>query len=263
VLAPGSGLLDLAATDACERYHQLALRPTKLIVAARSRPKATAIDTFLHDLTVAAGVARIIRAGQVSSCTYFSSTAVYGDAQSNLDITEQTPLTPSNLYGTTKVAAEQLIQHSARHAGVPVLILRPCMIYGPNDPSTAYGPARFLRTMVEQQRVEIFGDGQELRDYLYIRDLVDITLALTFGGAEGIYNLAAGQAFSFQELLNHLRALFLQPFTVVSLARDRPETDQRVRIDKLKARLSELEFTPLAQGLAETFAAFTAATRQS
>jgi UDP-glucose 4-epimerase len=135
------------------------------------------------------------------------------------------------------------------------------MIYGPGDTSTAYGPARFIRSILKHKRVEIFGDGKEVRDYLFIRDLVDLTMALAFT-ADGIYNFTSGQASSFVELLDHLRAVSRCNFDVVSVPRNRPQTDQQVRPERLLAAMPKFRFTRLAEGLAETFQAFAAASAE-
>src|SRR5262249_36771981 len=141
--------------------------------------------------------------------------------------------------------------------GVPLLVLRPCMIYGPGDRSAAYGPPGFLRSVLRDGKVRLFGDGSELRDHVYIDDLVEITVAL--GEYDGAYNLVSGHRPSFQAALACLRRFAPRAFEVVSMARDRPKTDQRFDPARLRAAAPGFRFTPLEEGLRLTCAAALAA----
>ena len=107
--------------------------------------------------------------------------------------------------------------------------------------------------------MRVFGDGSEVRDYLFVRDLVSIALGLSLGGAEGVFNVATGTSHSFADLLSHLRALMGIPLVVESVFRDRPRTDQTFDVSKLRATLPGVAFTTLRDGLAATVADATTA----
>jgi nucleoside-diphosphate-sugar epimerase len=248
-------VLDLTSPLAADELASRLGPATTLIVTARARVSSDPFRTFTDDIAIAANVARCLIANPPRRCVYFSSTSVYGDVASNLAITEETPLAPNSLYGTSKVAAEGTLRHAADRADVPLFILRPCMVYGPDDPSSSYGPGRFVRSVLQDGKVRVFGDGNELRDYLFVRDLVNITLALAFDGSPGIYNLASGTSHSFQQILTCLRDIISDPFSVVTVPRDRPATDQRFDTSRLRGALPNIRLIPLEEGLAETVAA--------
>ena len=245
VRAFSSTSLDLTAAGASARLASELDGDTVLVLTSRV-PHAPAADVVL-----AANVAACL--SSVRRCVYFSSSAVYGE-RTNRAVTEQTPPRPTTPYGTAKLAAERLLREAAGRAGVPLVVLRPCMVYGPGDPSIAYGPGRFLQAILRGESVRLFGDGSELRDYLFITDLVEATLALTFGGPAGIYNLATGVSHSFQALLACLRSVSGRAFDVVSVPRDRPPTDQCFLPARLLSVLPGFRFTPLEAGLAWTWA---------
>jgi UDP-glucose 4-epimerase len=245
-----SATLNLAAPDGADRLARAVDQDTVLIVTARARRGPDPLQLLADDIALASNLARCFARQKVKQCVYFSSTAVYGDAVTNLAITEDTPLSPTSHYGLAKVACEWVIREAAQTTGVPVAILRPCMVYGPGDTSLSYGPGRFIRAIQRGEPVQVFGDGSELRDYLFIGDLVEITLRLAFGGHHGTYNVATGRGYSFQGLLDCLRSISRQDFKVISRDRDRPKTDQRIDPLKLMRALPGLRFTPLEQGLA-------------
>jgi UDP-glucose 4-epimerase len=252
VLSPGSGSLDLTSPDAPRHLTHLLGSDCLLIVTARSRANSDPYKCFSNDIAMATNLAQAIAAGAVGRVIYFSSSAVYGDTHTGLAISEETPRRPSSLYGTGKVTAECLLEAAGQRSGVPVILLRPCMIYGPGDTSTAYGPNRFIRSALTDGQVQLFGDGSEVRDYLFIHDLVDLTLAVGLNAPPGVYNLATGQGHSFQELLTCLQRLLPRRFEVVSHPRQRPKADLQLDIRRLRAVVPAFPFTPLEQGLTET-----------
>jgi UDP-glucose 4-epimerase len=254
-----SATLDLAAPDAAGRLADSVDEATTLIVTSRAAPGPDPLRTFADDMAIAMNLARCLALRRVRRFVYFSSTSVYGDGVTNLAITEDSPQAPTTLYGVAKAAAEGVLRHAARKAGVPLLVLRPCMIYGPGDRSTAYGPPGFLQSILREGKVRLFGDGSELRDHVYIDDVVEITAALALGGYDGAYNLVSGRSHSFQEVIACLRRFAPRAFEVVSVARDRPKTDQQFDPARLRAAAPGFRFTPLEEGLRLTCAAALAA----
>ncbi|AMV25618.1 dTDP-glucose 4,6-dehydratase [Gemmata sp. SH-PL17] len=250
----GSAELDLTSAGSADRLGEIVDGDTVLIVPARAPRGPDPFRTFTDDVAIATAVARCVVARRPRRCVYFSSSAVYGDATCHAAITEQTAVAPSALYGVSKLAAEGVIRHAAERAAVPLVTLRPCMVYGPGDTTRPYGPGAFLHSALHSGKVQVFGDGSEVRDYLFVRDLAEITAALAFNGSPGVYNLATGQSHSFRQLWAHLRALVGRPFEVVSVPRDRARTDQTFDIARLRAALPDLRFTPLEKGLADTVA---------
>ncbi|MEX1157557.1 MAG: NAD-dependent epimerase/dehydratase family protein [Thermomicrobiales bacterium] len=118
-----------------------------------------------------------------------STSSVYGtDARGN----EDSPLRPASPYGITKLAAEQLAFAYHRAFGLPVIALRYFSIYGPRQrPDMAYHI--FIRSLLRNEPITIFGDGEQSRGNTYIDDCVAGTLlALTRGQAGEAYNLGGG-----------------------------------------------------------------------
>jgi UDP-glucose 4-epimerase len=187
---------------------------------------------------------------------YLSSASVYGDAETNLAIDESTPLAPTCYYGLAKVMAERVLAQAAVRAGVPLVVFRLCRLYGPGDTQATYGPSAFVRWILEEGAVTLFGDGKELRDHVWVGDLVPLVRAAAGGQVTGVVNLASGESRTYQEMVDSLRAIATRPFGVRSRERTRPRIDQAFDITRLRTVFPDVVLTGLEHGLRETWRAF-------
>jgi UDP-glucose 4-epimerase len=131
------------------------------------------------------------RNGSVRRFVFISSGgAIYGET--NEPATEETPPAPRNFYGTHKLLAEK----SVRESGVSFAILRPSNIYGPRQRSDAEGGvlAIFAERMAARLPIEIHGDGRQVRDFLFVTDLVDAVRLAVSSSDSVIWNVGSGSA---------------------------------------------------------------------
>jgi UDP-glucose 4-epimerase len=245
VQAPSARELDLVGADAPRRLAELLAAQTLLVVAVRARAVSDPLVLFPQEWVMMRNVVAALER-VACRCLYLSSAAVYGEPSST-PVTEETPVAPASPYGLARVTAEGLLQHAVEAAHL--LILRPCMVYGPGDRSTAYGPARFARSLLEQGRIELYGDGADRRDYVYVDDVAEIAYRLARQQCSGVYNVASGRSCSFAELAETLRGLAGRPVEVISLPQRRPRSEQHFDLGKLTAALGPFPFVPLADGL--------------
>jgi UDP-glucose 4-epimerase len=130
-----------------------------------------------------------------------SGGTVYGDPAS-LPVTEEAPFAPLSYHGANKVAAELFLSVFARQ-GWPVMFLRPSNIYGPGQPLRAsFG---VIRTMLEHMRhgteMEVWGDGETIRDYLYIDDFTEAVSIALEQKIAGTFNVGGGVGHSLNQLI--------------------------------------------------------------
>lgn len=236
---------------------------TFVLTAGITRDRADTPDTFRANLSMVTNLIHFLEDRRLARLVFISSTSVYGDGAQELDVSHARALDPQKLmrvsetskvdptcyYGIAKVAGELLLRKTAMTAGYPLLILRVCRLYGPGDTHRIYGPAEFIADAVEKKRVRLFGDGREVRDYLYIGDCVRLVRRLIEQGSSGVYNLVSGQSHSFIEILDHLRALLPAPFEVERMERTRPSIDQTFDNRKLINAVPGFEFTSFREGL--------------
>ena len=118
------------------------------------------------------------------------------------------------LTGASKLAVETYLRVYGHLHGIDYGIVRPSNVYGPRqDPKGEAGViAIFARAMLAGRQVTIFGDGEDVRDYIYVSDLVEGALAVYRSGRRGPYNLGTGTAVSVNQLHASLCELIPAPW---------------------------------------------------
>lgn len=138
-----------------------------------------------------------------------SSSSVYGP-DGGRPIPEDHPLRPASPYGLSKLSAEELVRLYARERGVRGVVLRYFTVYGPRQrPEMAL--SRFIAAAHAGRPVEIFGDGEQVRDMTYVSDAVAATVAALERGAEGTYNVGGGVRVSVRRMLEAVREVTGRP----------------------------------------------------
>ena len=132
-----------------------------------------------------------------------SSMAVYGDAAS-LPVSETSPLTPGSPYGVAKLASEQYLRVIADELGIEWVVLRYFNTYGERQTETPYVGVItiFTRALLRGETPTIFGDGSQIRDFVYAGDVARATwLAGHLSAARGgTYNVGTGRGTSVAQL---------------------------------------------------------------
>lgn len=142
---------------------------------------------------------------------YASSAAVYGDTDA-LPVSEQTLTNPLSPYAADKLAGEHYLRFYGAKHGLETVAFRFFNIYGPRqDPSSPYSGviSIFVDRIRRKQPVTIFGEGRQTRDFVYVRDLIDLlAAAATNERAVGaVLNVGRGVECSLLELLASLERL--------------------------------------------------------
>lgn len=155
--------------------------------------------------------ARDAKRGGPIPVVYASSAAVYGD-NTNTPLKEDELPRPLSAYGVDKLGCEMHARVAWSIQGVPTVGFRFFNVYGPRqDPMSPYSGviSIFARRVARGEDVEIHGDGQQVRDFVFVGDVVRI-LALAmerrFAGAQ-VFNLCTGRATSLVMLLDVLQEL--------------------------------------------------------
>jgi nucleoside-diphosphate-sugar epimerase len=149
--------------------------------------------------------AAVARPGRV---LYLSSSAAYstwlqsaGGPRQSLeeDSLHTTPLQPDQVYGWSKVTGE-LLATRLRNSGVPVTVVRPFSGYGEDQDDTYPFRAILGRVLRREDPLEVWGTGEQVRDWIHVDDVVAGALAVAESGTEDPVNLCTGRATSFLEL---------------------------------------------------------------
>lgn len=129
---------------------------------------------------------------------------VYDMAKASKAISEGHPVKPTSPYAASKLAAENIALSYYYSYGLPVTILRPFNTYGPYQKSNMEGGvvAIFIQRNLENKALEIFGDGTQTRDLLYVEDCADFIVKATFSDELNgeILNAGFGSDVSIDDL---------------------------------------------------------------
>lgn len=170
-----------------------------------------------------------------------SSSSVYGDAE-RLPTREDIAPRPVSLYGVTKVATEQLAHVYWRSFGVPTVCLRYFTVYGPRQrPDMAFN--RLISQAVDGEPFEVYGDGEQTRDFTFVADAVAGTVAASERGRPGsAYNIGGGSRRSMNSVLETLGSLLGRP--VERIYREPQRGDARHTAADISRARRELAFEP-------------------
>jgi len=138
----------------------------------------------------------------VKKVVFASSCAVYGD-NTNLPLKEDMPPRPLSPYAASKLAGEYYCQVFTEVYGLPTVSLRYFNVYGPRqDANSDYAAVipKFIKRVLENKPPIIYGDGEQTRDFIFVKDIVKANIMAAEGNATGIFNIASGKQISIEEL---------------------------------------------------------------
>lgn len=182
-----------------------------------------------------------------------STDEVYGSAGEGERFSEKSPLNPSSPYSASKAAADLLVLSYYRTYKLPVMIVRSTNNYGPNQYPEKFIPL-FITNALEDKPLPLYGDGKNVRDWLFVLDNCKGIDIILHKGKEGeIYNIAGENEreniFIAKKILEYLG----KPFSLIKFVKDRPGHDRRYSISCEKVK--ELGWSPevsLEEGLSLT-----------
>lgn len=175
--------------------------------------EASITDTTQHDQLLQArdnieGFRRLLEfaAPTQTPVVYASSAATYGIA-SGVNREDQPPA-PANIYAFSKVQLDNLARRCCRRQpGWRIVGLRYFNVYGPNEAHKGAAASmiyQLYRQMKAGKSPRVFEHGEQKRDFVYVKDVVAMTLAALRAPAGGVYNCGSGQPFSFNEVIAEL-----------------------------------------------------------
>jgi UDP-glucose 4-epimerase len=209
--------------------------------------------------------ARSARHGEPVPVVYASSAAVYGDSDA-VPLSERVPPRPLTAYGADKFGAELHARVATLVHGVPTVGFRFFNVYGPRqDPRSPYSGviSIFADRILRGRPIQIFGDGKQVRDFVYVEDVVNFLVAgmLRPRRHPEVYNVCRGRATSIWQLAQTLAAI-CGTTADASLRPPRPGDIYRSLGDPRKAKeeLGCCAETELEDGLRKTLRSLTATT---
>ena len=172
--------------------------------AAEISVPASMLNPIYTEEVNSIGTVNILKAmvaNNIKTIVFASSAAVYGDSEVCPKTTEMLP-NPISPYAITKLAGEYYINMFAREHKITGIICRFFNVFGERqNPKSAYAAAIpiFITKALKNEPLTIFGDGEQVRDFIYIKDLVSYLVNLS-EYKSGIYNIGYGKYITINEL---------------------------------------------------------------
>jgi UDP-glucose 4-epimerase len=144
----------------------------------------------------------------VKKFIFASSCAVYGSAE-QIPVHEDDPLQPLSVYGCSKYSAEQYIQSFSRIYGLSYIIFRYANVYGPRQSTDGEGGVicTFIERLLNGRPNIIYGDGNQTRDFVYVKDVALANLLALNQGENKTINIGSGEQKSINELYQTLSSI--------------------------------------------------------
>lgn len=186
--------------------------------------------------------------GNITKKMIFASTLeVYG-RPTLLPITENHPTEPLTFYGASKLSTEQYLNIYSSHTNLKTTILRFTSIYGPEEIYERAIP-NFIRSVTKNENIEIYGNGNDIRDYLYIDDAVKAIILAVEKDCNGVFNIASGITYTKKDVAEKIIQLSGKDLRLIFTRHGHKSMNISFDISKAKNVLSFSPDTDLKEGL--------------
>jgi dTDP-glucose 4,6-dehydratase len=193
-----------------------------------------------------------VKKHQIKRYVHISTDEVYGSIEQG-SFTEESNLQPNSPYSASKAGGDLLVRSYHKTYGLPVLITRASNNYGPFHYPEKIIPL-FITNALQGKKLPIYGDGKNVRDWLYVEDhCAGIDLVLRKGQVGEVYNIAGENERENIEITRLILKELGKPESMIEYVKDRPGHDRRYSIDCSKLR--KLGYSPkmsFAAGIKKT-----------
>ena len=174
---------------------------------------------------------------------YISTDEVYGDIPDSWFFTEETHIEPSSPYSASKAGGDILTQAYGRTYELNYTITRCSNNYGAHQNLISLIPL-FISKIEKNEQVPLYGDGSNIRDWLYVEDHCDAIWEVFTRAENGsIYNVGGNNEYTNLEITKILLSAMWKDESLISFVPDRPWHDKRYAIDATKIK-NELGWEP-------------------
>lgn len=225
--------------------------------AAESHVDRSILDPQEFVRTNVLGTLILLQVGKEVSIKKFiqvSTDEVYGSLGEEGKFSEETPLAPNSPYSASKASADLLVRSFFKTYGFPAVITRCSNNYGPYQFPEKVIPL-FIANAIEDKPLPLYGDGGNIRDWIYVEDHCRALLTVLEKGKAGeVYNIGGEAEITNLELTRTILKLLGKPESLIKFVKDRPGHDRRYAMDisKIKRELGWSPQCSFEEGLERT-----------
>lgn len=184
------------------------------------------------------GVYNLLEAAKkhkVEKFVQISTDEVYGEVMSGA-AAEDAPIKPNNPYSASKAGGEMLARSYYVTYGLPVIITRCSNNYGPYQHPEKLIP-KIITNAIRNKEIPLYGDGTQVRDWIYVYDHCEALSTVLFKGAIGeVYNISSGHLMRNIDITKLILRIMDKPESLIKYVDDRPGHDRRYAISSNKIK---------------------------
>lgn len=220
------------------------LKPNDTLIINSAIVPCKNIDMLMDNLRMMQTLCKVIEKTSLSHIIYFSSDAVYADDVSLA--TENSVVSPSTFHGMMHSCRELMLKNTVKK--IPLAILRPSLLYGKEDPHNSYGSNRFRRLVEKGEDIVLFGNGEEKRDHIFIKDVARIVSLIVHHRSEGILNITTGVSLSFYEIAEEVISQMKSSSKIQTTSRNNPISHRHYDISACHKAFPHFQYTAFKEG---------------
>jgi UDP-glucose 4-epimerase len=169
-------------------------------------------DPFSSNEANITGTLKVLIAAKdagIKKVVFSSSSSVYGDTPT-LPKREDMPVNPQSPYAITKATGEMYCRVFEELYGLPTVCLRYFNVFGPRqDPTSQYSAVipKFITAIMNDESPVIYGDGEQSRDFTFVKNVVDANTLSCESDKTGIFNIACGRRITINQLVDYINEI--------------------------------------------------------
>jgi UDP-glucose 4-epimerase len=182
-------------------------------LAAETSVSQSVIDPLRTNEVNISGTLKVLESARkcdVKKVIFSSSSAVYGEIES-LPISEKNPINPISPYAVTKATGELYCNVFSEIYNLQTISLRYFNVYGPRqDPNSQYAAVIpiFINKLLKNEKPVIYGDGEQTRDFVHVKQVVDANILASKSKEIGVYNIGLGKSTTINQLFELIKESF-------------------------------------------------------
>jgi len=190
--------------------------------------------------------------GMLKYAIKISTIDVYASKDGINRLNEKTKTKPTNGYAFSKLKSEALWSSWSKKNKTPLGILRSTQIFGEKDRTNKFIPT-LIRASKNNKKFILKGDGNDKRDYLYVKDAAKIAVICAKKKINGIFNLSTGRQVSLNQIIKHVERHCMKKIILTKQIRKKGKRDFIVSNKKLLNKIGNYRFTQIYTALKKTY----------
>ena len=227
-------------------------------LAARAGVRQSFLDpnSYIEDNTLAtANISNFCKEMSVQDLILASTSSIYGDSGENLMVEEKDEkIKPPSVYASTKLSGESLSKIILEDANTNLIISRFFTVYGPfGRPDMSI--LRFIHWIINDEKVQVFGDGEQRRSFTYVKDVVDALLKMSGLEKSHTFNVGSNMTVSLNDVIKLIEEYSGKIANIENLERAYKDPDVvRPNLENIKKTIGWEPTTKIEEGVEKTVA---------